>query len=92
MRGKGWIYLSLFLLSACSISPKPVSVQQRFDEAKKNIAESYGAPEEQQYKKIDFFQALARGLKYNLDYRIKLANNALQMGQLDLAEFTMFPA
>ncbi len=92
MRGKGWICLTLLLLSACSMTPKPFSIQQRFEEAKKDLAQGYSDKKQAKYKKIDFYQALARGLKYNLDYRIKLANTALQMGQLDLAEFTMFPS
>ena len=42
--------------------------------------------------RLSFYEALSRGLKYNLDYRIKLANNAIQNQQFKLAYFAMFPA
>lgn len=41
---------------------------------------------------LDYYEALARTVKYNLDYRLKLVNIALQAGQLDVAIYTMFPA
>jgi len=86
---KGIVFLSFLLLSAC-VTSQPDTVEQRYAEAQLNLKKIFS----QQHnlpRDLDFYEALARGLKYNLDYRIKLANTALQTGQLELAEFAMFP-
>ncbi len=78
-------------LTACSITPKPLSIDDRYNEARNDLNE-FIHQQDTVHGTLNFNQALARGLKYNLDYRIKLVNNALQAGQLDIAMFTMFPA
>jgi multidrug efflux system outer membrane protein len=79
------------IMSACSITPKPLTTSDRYQESIKDLKELF-AQQEPMSGKLDFYQALARGLKYNLDYRIKRVNSALQAGQLDVAIYTMFPA
>lgn len=81
----------VFLLSSCAITPKPISIDERYKEAKEDLKKLFSNQDRTQ-EKINLYQALARGIKYNLDYRIKLTNNALQAGQLKIAMFTMFPA
>lgn len=78
-------------LAGCSITPKPASLDERYAEAKKDIVSVF-LRQQQSTRRIDFYEAMARGFKYNLDYRLALANNALQMGQLRMAEVAMFPA
>ena len=76
-------------LSACTVMPKPLTLADNYKEAQKNIASLFakdGAPITLTYQ-----EALARGIRNNFDYRIKLVNNALQAGQLQVAKFTMFP-
>ncbi len=81
----------LFFLSACSLTPKPLSLNERFSEARTNLKDIFKEQPVQEYK-LDYYQALARSVKYNLDYRIKLVNTALQAGQLDIAALTLFPS
>lgn len=88
---KGIILCLVYFLTACTVTPKPISVNERYEEAKTDLKQLF-AQQEAPVAKLDFYQALARGLKYNLDYRIKIVNNALQAGQLKIAMFTMFPA
>lgn len=88
---KGLILSLTCLLAACTITPQPISVNERYNEAKKDLKQLF-AQQETLKGQLDFDQALARGLKYNLDYRIKLVNSALQAGQLKIAMYTMFPA
>jgi multidrug efflux system outer membrane protein len=88
---KGILFCFVYFLTACTITPKPISISERYEEAKTDLKQ-LSAQEEQFQGKLDFYQALARGLKYNLDYRIKLVNAALQAGQLKVAMYTMFPA
>jgi len=78
-------------ITACSLSPTPETIDERYAEAQLDLKGMNDA-KHNPGKHINFYQALARGLKYNLDYRIKTANNALQMGQLKVAEYALFPA
>jgi len=88
---KGIILCLVCLLVGCSLTPEPLSVDERYEQAQKDVKQLFAA-QKKLPKKLDYYEALARALKYNLDYRIKLVNNALQAGQLKIAEFTMFPA
>lgn len=78
------------LLGACTITPKPLSTSERIQQAKINLAQIF-KQEKVTNGTLDFNEALARGIKYNYDFRIKLVNTALEAGQLKLAEYTMFP-
>lgn len=86
---KGILVLYFLLLTAC-VTSQPDNVNQRYAQAQNNLRKLF-AEHREITRKINFYQALARGVKYNLDYRLKLANTALQCGQLELAEFTMLP-
>lgn len=81
----------LFGLTSCALNVKPQTVNERYTEAKKDINDLFQA-QPRHHVTLSFYDALSRGLKYNLDYRIKLANNALQLDQFKLATFAMFPA
>ena len=69
--------------------PKPMSVSESYQEATKNVAQLFN--NDSGPTTITYEEALARGIRYNYDYRIKLVNTALQAGQLEVAKFTMFP-
>ncbi len=77
-------------LSACHFQPQPLSIDERYTEAQKNIHKLFQQTRVHK-KTITYQEALARGIQYNYDYRIKLVNTALEAGQLRIAEFTMFP-
>jgi len=79
----------LSTLCACAVNPQPLSDSESYKEAKKNIAQLFST--EKSPTTITYEEALARGIRFNYDYRIKLVNSALQAGQLRIAEFTMFP-
>lgn len=68
-----------------------MTVSESYQQASKNIASLFGNEQEHATTTITYPEALARGIRYNYDYRIKLINNALQAGQLSVAEYTMFP-
>jgi outer membrane protein TolC len=73
------------------MSPQPISINERYKAATKTLRTmSYNQP--QQVLQLDYYEALARSVKYNLDYRLKIVNTALQAGQLDIAVYTMFPS
>ncbi|MBV8801914.1 MAG: TolC family protein [Gammaproteobacteria bacterium] len=91
MKAKGFFLCLIVLLTGCAVTPAPIPVSDRFQQAQHDVKELFTS-QDNLTTVLDFNQALARGLKYNLDYRIKLVNNALQAGQLTVAEMTMFPS
>jgi outer membrane protein TolC len=91
MKAKGLILCFVIFLTGCTVTPAPIPIADRFEQAQRDIHALF-ASQENLTNTLDFNQALARGLQYNLDYRIKLVNNALQAGQLAVAEMTMFPS
>ncbi len=91
MLNKMIIFGLAIMLTACNITPKPMAIQDRYRVATTTMHELF-KDQSREAMTIDYYEALARGVKYNLDYRIKLVNIAVQAGQLEVAVFTMFPA
>ncbi|WP_291985616.1 TolC family protein [Candidatus Accumulibacter sp. ACC007] len=83
--------LSASLLAGCaSIAPEPFSSE----EIKARVARD----QQEMYKEqapivqaISFYDAVARALTYNLDYRLKLMESALAQGISDSSAFELLP-
>ena len=79
------------LLAACgSIAPKSFSTDEIRDRAGKDVISMY-KDQEPVSGPIDFHEAAARALKYNLDYRLKLMETALSQSLLDVSTYEMLP-
>ncbi len=81
----------LFLLSACA--PVPI-VPYTADELKDRVfvdREQMYANQEPVTGPISFEEAAARALKYNLDYRLKLMEQALAKNLYDVSQHEMLP-
>jgi outer membrane protein TolC len=81
---------AVLLLGGCAVTPVPLQtdelksiVQQDQASTVKDMAPVSGA--------ITLSEAIARALKYNLDHRAKLWEQALAVGQLDASRFDMLP-
>ncbi|MFO1318466.1 MAG: TolC family protein [Burkholderiales bacterium] len=82
--------LLVLTLAACSVQPVPLTqsdIRGRVDADQKQIY----AGQEAVAQPIGFYDALARSLRYNLDYRLKLMESALATGLADVARFDMLP-
>ena len=87
----GAIALACVLATGCAsvqpvaLAPQDMQAQQQKDtEAmRKDVAPIHGP--------LTLNEAMARALKYNLDRRAKMMEEALAMGQLDVAKFDMLP-
>ncbi|MDL9999411.1 TolC family protein [Variovorax sp. J22P240] len=79
------------LLSACgSMEPTPYTQ----DELRKRVSDDkvrMYADQEPVTLPITFYEAAARALKYNLDYRLKLMESALATDLRDVASYEMLP-
>lgn len=87
-----WIAIPLLsgFISACQITPKPICADEWYDQAQKDICCMF-ARQEQVAGELDFNQAMARGLQYNLDLRVNSANAAIKTNQLQLAQLALLP-
>ena len=79
------------LLAACG-TVTPVSLTQ--EEIKDRVTtdrKAIYADQEPVTAPITFHEASARALKYNLDYRLKLLENALSKNLADVSNYEMLP-
>ena len=80
----------LALLAGCSVTPKPITSGELATRADENVAqvtlnqEPVAAP-------IGLYDAMARALKYNLDYKVELMEQALKARELNLSTYDMLP-
>lgn len=78
------------LLAGCSTLPTPFATEDQ-----KQIAaadrKAATADVEPLTDKLTLADAIARGIKYNLDHRSRMMEEALAIGQLDLGRYDMLP-
>ncbi len=84
------IALSLLMLSGCAIVPQLASQSEVKQRVKDDVANMYTHQEPIQGA-ITLEEAVARTLKYNLDYRLKQMESALALGMTDLSQFDLWP-
>ena len=81
---------SIALLGGCAVTPKPLTTLEAQDRVREDQTRLYVA-QEQIFAPIGFEEAVARALKYNLDYRLKLMESALSGGLFELSTYDMLP-
>jgi outer membrane protein TolC len=81
---------SLALLGGCAITPEPLTNSEVRGRIGDDQMQLY-IEQEQVFKPIGFEEAVARALKYNLDYRLKLMESALSSGLANLSRYDMLP-
>ena len=82
---------SALLLSACSsLDPKPATDEENRQRILADQARMYSG-QEPVTAPITFYEAAARALKYNLDYRLKLMESALASDLRDVSSHEMLP-
>lgn len=79
------------LLAACgTVTPQAFSSEEIRSRAALDIVSMY-AEQEPITGPIDFHEAAARALKYNLDYKLKLMESALSRSLHDVSTYEMLP-
>lgn len=84
------VVLSALLLAGCALTPVPLSPEEVRSRVNTDQFRVY-SNQEPVLRPVGFNEALARALKYNLDYRLKLMESALATGLADVARFDMLP-
>lgn len=93
LRGTSGAYCVVFIslvLSACSVTPEPIPDEEHQQRAA-DLLQRMTADQEPVTGPIDLYSAMARAIKYNLDYRVELMEQALRLQELDLSHYDMLP-
>jgi len=78
------------IVSGCSITPSPLTI----DELKSSQAlrqEALMKDQEPIVRPISLYEAMARAVKYNLDYRVQIFEQALRVSESDLSSVDLLP-
>lgn len=85
------VLVSLAILSGCgTVKPEPFTQDEITARVNKDRAAMY-KDQEPISAPLSLSDAMARALKYNLDYRLKLMETALARGLLDVSQQDMLP-
>ncbi|MBF0370930.1 MAG: TolC family protein [Magnetococcales bacterium] len=85
------IFLLAGVLAGCQVLPEPLLRLER-EAVIAGDREALFARQPPVRAPMDLYEALARGLKYNLDYRLGLMEQAIAHGQWDLSHFDLLPS
>ena len=77
-------------VSACTIQPKPLTTGAITEFASDKLSR-VTAGQEPITNSITLYEAMARALKYNLDFHVELYNEVLANKELDVARLDMLP-
>lgn len=78
------------VMAGCTVAPKALTPEAVQDRVKNDTARMY-TEQEAIRAPISMEEAVARALKYNLDYRLKKMESALALGLTDYASYDMLP-
>ncbi|MEL6112751.1 MAG: TolC family protein [Pseudomonadota bacterium] len=78
------------LLAGCAITPSPFT-QDDLDAQAEDRATNFLANQEAITRPISLYEAMARAVKYNLDYKVELMEQALRSKELNLTRYDLLP-
>lgn len=81
---------SALVLSACAVTPEPLSQEEVSTAIQSDLGKMF-ADQEPISGPVTLHEAMARAIKYNLDHRLKLMEEALAADQLTSAKLDMLP-
>lgn len=78
------------VVTACSVTPEPLTLEERRTQVEADRARLF-SEQEPVTGPITLAEAMARAIKYNLDYRQALMEQLVQARQLDVTSYDMLP-
>ncbi|MEO0612506.1 MAG: TolC family protein [Pseudomonadota bacterium] len=78
------------LLAGCAVTPTPFGQAEIDAQADDRVA-SYLADQEAITRPISLYEAMARAVKYNLDFKVELMEQALRSKELNLTRYDLLP-
>lgn len=86
-----YLLITSLILAGCSISPQPLTLRELEEQTANDLALMQAGQEAVGETPITLYDAMARALKYNLDHRLKLMEQALAVKQLDVSRYNLLP-
>ncbi len=80
----------VLVLTGCVITPEPLDQQDLHTFATDKV-DRVTQDQEALNRAVDLYEAMARALKYNLDYKVELKERSLRIKRLDLATYKLLP-
>ncbi len=90
LRGTVAVAAAVLILGGCAVTPHPITLNERAAGLDSDKAAMYHNQEPVKGP-LTLSEAMARAVKYNLDNRLKLLEEAVSQRQLDLASFDLLP-
>ena len=84
------LFSVLVLAAACSLTPEPLTGEERQTRVQKDLALMY-AETVPVTGPVSLEEAMARAIKFNLDRRVELMNDAVANHTLELARYDLLP-
>jgi outer membrane protein TolC len=84
------IFAMISVVASCAVVPSPVPREFK-DRLAEESRERLFANQEPITQPLTLYRATARAIKYQAEYRSKLFEEAVSLGQLDVAQFDMLP-
>ena len=78
-------------LAGCAIQPQALTSEEMVSFAETNLS-ALAADQEPITGPVTLYEAMARALKYNLDFRVERMKQALAMGDVELKSWEMLPS
>ncbi len=78
------------LLAGCSVQPEPFSLDELAAQGDSNYRRM-AQNQEPVTRSITLYEAMARAIKYNLDYRVEMMEKAVANSRLKLTRYDMLP-
>ena len=78
------------LVSGCAVVPQQITPEEYSGQLDADLMALF-ANQEPLEGPLGLYEAMARAIKYNLDHRLKMMEDALSLGQLQVARYDMLP-
>ena len=88
--GRSVLTLAVLALAGCAVVPVPLETSER-ERIAKETAERLFSGQEPLNASVSLYEATARAIKYQMEYRVRMMEQAATLGQLDVARFDMLP-
>jgi len=86
----GLFFIATFMLVSCAYLPKFLTTPERQEVTKANYVRAQNTVKPVG-EMLGLNEAIARAIKYNMDYRTKMMEQAIAMGVNDLSNYDMLP-
>lgn len=83
------LYMGL-ITTGCTVTPTPFTLDELQGKSQARL-QQYTAGQEKITKPISLYEAMARAIKYNLDYRVEMYEQALRGSESNLTNLDMLP-